>query len=657
MKYRAEIDGLRALAVLPVILFHAGFEWFKGGYVGVDVFFVISGYLITTIIISEMAEDKFSIINFYERRARRILPALFFVMAICVPFAYFLMLPEQLAEFGQSLTSVSLFVSNFQFWLGSGYFASDQINNPLLHTWSLAVEEQFYIFFPLLLLLTWKLGITRLTLILVLIFILSFGIANWAVFFGWHQKISSGAFFLIPTRAWELLTGSLLSIYLIFFGKPFKEWRSQVSSAVGLALLIISIFFFDQTTPFPSVYTLLPVIGTSLLILSGSESYIQKILKSSLFVGVGLISYSAYLWHQPLFAFSHIINSPSSVTFYLFLIGLSLVLAYISWKYIEAPFRNRLIVSRNQIFQFSAIGIVIFISLGLLFSINSGFESRKPSYIKLNEVTHWPSSYNKTEKCLNKYGGDQYCIQSNNEHEPSHLLLGDSHANHFFFGIKTLLNNEKDTNLLMTGAGGCPPLIDIDMGYIYKHGADLKCHKRTSKRYKDLVEREGISDIFLAFDEEGLFDEKIKPTDLRSELDFELNRYEAIKLSIKRTLNEWSKNGSRVWIIEDIPDVEWEIFERCVWEKDSIIVCADRLKLKPQNSIYAKMLDDLEDDGYLVLRTLDSLNSYRFLTDEVENIFFRDATHLTKNGSEKVFKNRSLATSINYNQKRNKPSE
>ena len=148
MKYRAEIDGLRALAVMPVILFHAGFEWFSGGFVGVDVFFVISGYLITTIIISEMAEGKFSIVNFYERRARRILPALFLVMATCLPAAWLLMLPNQLKGFGDSLSAVSLFVSNFQFWLGSGYFAEGQTSNPLLHTWSLAVEEQFYIFSP-----------------------------------------------------------------------------------------------------------------------------------------------------------------------------------------------------------------------------------------------------------------------------------------------------------------------------------------------------------------------------------------------------------------------------------------------------------------------------------------------------------------------------
>jgi peptidoglycan/LPS O-acetylase OafA/YrhL len=182
MKYRAEIDGLRALAVLPVILFHAGFEKFSGGYVGVDVFFVISGYLITTIIISEMAEDNFSILNFYERRARRILPALFFVMLACFPFAWFWLAPDDLKDFGESLFAVSIFSSNILFWLESGYFDTAAELKPLLHTWSLAVEEQFYILFPIFLILTWRFGVKEILILLLLFFLTSskgLGITCW----------------------------------------------------------------------------------------------------------------------------------------------------------------------------------------------------------------------------------------------------------------------------------------------------------------------------------------------------------------------------------------------------------------------------------------------------------------------------------------------
>ena len=198
----------------------------------------------------------------------------------------------------------------------------------------------------------------------------------------------------------------------------------------------------------------------------------------------------------------------------------------------------------------------------------------------------------------------------------------------------------------MTGAGGCPPLIDIDMGFNHKHGIDLKCHLRTSKRYNDLAERDGISDIFLAFDEAGLFDKKIKPIDLRDQLDFEANRYNSVKSAVERTLVEWSKDGARVWIIEDIPDVKWGGFKRCVWLKDSIELCADKIILEHQNNDYAKMLDELEAEGYLVLRTIDSINDQKFYNNEESKLFFRDVTHLTKHGSKKIFENRSLQLDI-----------
>ncbi len=221
MKYRAEIDGLRALAVIPVILFHAGFEWFSGGFVGVDVFFVISGYLITTIIISEMAEGKFSMVNFYERRARRILPALFFVMAACLPFAWLWLTPSDLKDFGQSLIAVSFFSSNMLFWLESGYFDTAAELKPLLHTWSLAVEEQYYILFPIFLMLTWRLGVKWISIILSFVFLLSLGLAVLGTQYATNPQITSGTFFLLPTRGWELLVGVFAAFYLKY--KPIQN--------------------------------------------------------------------------------------------------------------------------------------------------------------------------------------------------------------------------------------------------------------------------------------------------------------------------------------------------------------------------------------------------------------------------------------------------
>ena len=233
MNYRAEIDGLRALAVLPVILFHAGFKWFSGGFVGVDVFFVISGYLITTIIISDLAEGKFSIVNFYERRARRILPALFFVMVVCLPFAILLLAPSDLKDFGQSLVSTATFSSNILFWWERGYFGTALELKPLLHTWSLAVEEQYYIIFPLFLTLSWKFGIRKITIFLMLIFLISLSLAHFTSIYGIFDRIITGSFYLIPTRAWELLLGVFIAIYFYHFKVTSLTRFNQFFSLLG----------------------------------------------------------------------------------------------------------------------------------------------------------------------------------------------------------------------------------------------------------------------------------------------------------------------------------------------------------------------------------------------------------------------------------------
>ena len=293
MKYRAEIDGLRALAVLPVILFHAGFELFSGGFVGVDVFFVISGYLITTILIEDIENKRFSIINFYERRARRILPALFFVMLVCIPFAWMWMLPSQMKDFSQSLFAVSLFASNILFWRESGYFAPAAEEMPLLHTWSLAVEEQYYVLFPIFLILAWRFGKSRVFWMIVVMAAFSLLLSEW----GWRNKPTAN-FYLAPTRAWELFAGSIAA----FIVQKQGVQKNNFLSLIGLAAIIFSIFFYNETTPFPSVYALVPVLGVVLLVLyADQETYVAKLLSTKGIVAIVLVSYSAYLWHQPLF--------------------------------------------------------------------------------------------------------------------------------------------------------------------------------------------------------------------------------------------------------------------------------------------------------------------------------------------------------------------
>ena len=388
MKYRAEIDGLRALAVVPVILFHAGFTLFSGGFVGVDVFFVISGYLITTILIEDIENKRFSIVNFYERRARRILPALFFVMLVCIPFAWMWMLPFQMKDFSQSLVAVSLFASNILFWRESGYFAAAAEEKPLLHTWSLAVEEQYYVLFPIFLILAWRFGKNRVFWVIVVMAAISLLLSEW----GWRNKVTAN-FYLAPTRAWELFAGSIAA----FIVQKYGIQKNNTLAMLGLAAITFSIFFYDETTPFPSVYALVPVLGVVLLVLyADKDTFAAKLLSTKVIVGIGLISYSAYLWHQPLFAFARIRSLEHPSLFLMVALSLiSLLLAYLSWRYIEKPFRSIFAYSGKKIFSYSLLGMCLSIIFGFMGSLKNGFENRfsESDLAFLNQINGENSNY------------------------------------------------------------------------------------------------------------------------------------------------------------------------------------------------------------------------------------------------------------------------
>lgn len=388
MKYRAEIDGLRAFAVIPVILFHAGFKLFSGGFVGVDVFFVISGYLITSILIEDIENNRFSIVSFYERRARRILPALFFLMLVCIPFAWIWMLPYEMKDFSQSLVAVSLFASNILFWRKSGYFTATTEEKPLMHTWSLAVEEQYYVLFPIFLILAWRFGKNRVFWMIVVMAAISFLLSEW----GWRNKATAN-FYLAPTRAWELFAGSIAAFIIQKQGVR----KNNFLAVLGLAAIVFSIFFYDENTPFPSVYALVPVLGAVLLVLyADKETIVAKLLSTKGFVGVGLISYSAYLWHQPLFAFARILSLEQPSLFLMFVLSaLSILLAYFSWRYIEKPFRNISAYSGTHIFSYSFLGIVLFIIFGFMGNLKNGFEHRfsKNDLFFLQQINDENSKY------------------------------------------------------------------------------------------------------------------------------------------------------------------------------------------------------------------------------------------------------------------------
>ena len=500
MNYRSEIDGLRALAVIPVILFHAGFELFSGGFVGVDVFFVISGYLITTILIEDMQNKRFSIINFYERRARRILPALFFVMLICIPFAWMWMLPTQMKNFSQSLVAISFFASNILFWKESGYFDVDAKEKPLLHTWSLAVEEQYYLLFPIFLILVWRFGKNKVFWMIFVMAAVSLMLSEW----GWRNKPDAN-YYLVVTRAWELLAGSIVAFMIHRRG----DKNNNTLALIGLAAIIFSIFTYDKNTPFPSAYSLVPVLGTIMIVLYAKKnSLVADLLSTKVMVNIGLISYSAYLWHFPLISFAKIklLNS-NSVFLMLSLSIVSIIIAFISWKYIEKPFRNRERISRKIIFFFSLVGLLVFSVFGLLGHFSEGFRDRFSALVDgdTGHVLYYKYIDEKYFDCEPKSIASKAllwneflrCKQSK-EGEFDWLLIGDSHAEHLFLG---LADENSNTNIAYYIFGSAPYLGNKDFQNIFKVLADIKDSKKIllTMHYNHKVSKDNVDSFEVGY--------------------------------------------------------------------------------------------------------------------------------------------------------------
>ena len=426
MKYRAEIDGLRAIAVIPVILFHAGFELFSGGFIGVDVFFVISGYLITTILIKDLENNSFNLINFYERRARRILPALYFMILTSVIIGWFILTPYFYRDLFQTITAISLFMSNYLIYLKSGYFAPIGELKPFLHTWSLAVEEQFYVIFPLLLFLFWRFVRIATEWLLIILLISSFLFCLWAL--SHHPNAN---FLLLPSRAWELLAGCLAA----FFIQKKGVLSNNFLATLGLVLIIVSVFVFDSSTPFPGYHTLVPVLGTvAIIIFANDKTLVAQILRVRIIVGLGLISYSLYLWHQPVFSFlKHFLFTKPTYFQNFNAFVLIFLISIFSWYYIERPFRDKKKFSKKNIMIFSIIVLVTTALLGFLGHKNMGFTNR----LSLETQAISKGSFDKNPKPFacnyldEKNKIDDSCLLGDKENtKPTIALIGDSHADH-----------------------------------------------------------------------------------------------------------------------------------------------------------------------------------------------------------------------------------
>jgi peptidoglycan/LPS O-acetylase OafA/YrhL len=441
--YRPDIDGLRAIAVLSVMFFHAGFSWSKGGYAGVDVFFVISGYLITSILLKEHAHGSFSIVKFYERRARRILPTLFCVLFVSSLLALQTLTPAQTWEFARSLVYVGIFGSNILFRQSVGYFDVDAEEKPLLHTWSLGVEEQFYVAFPLILAFLWPHGRRRLFWILALAALISLAMCEHG-----SRRAPAATFYLIPTRAWELLLGALTALAAMdgpLHRRVGRLW-AEVLADLGLIMVLGAMVLLGRATPFPSLYALLPAGGAALAIgFSHEKTLAARLLSLKPLVGIGLISYSAYLWRHPLFAYGRIITldalAPSD---YGWLIVASLALALATWKFVETPFRDRARFSPREIVLLSVSGSLFFIILGAALQVAGGDaasrKAKRPNY-GLHQECDFDDHFEARPVCRTSDA-------------PEIMVWGDSFAMHLVPG---LLASNGNSSIVQATKSACGP--------------------------------------------------------------------------------------------------------------------------------------------------------------------------------------------------------
>jgi peptidoglycan/LPS O-acetylase OafA/YrhL len=443
LHYRPEIDGLRALAVLPILFFHAGFKKFEGGYVGVDIFFVISGYLITTIIMRQLQEGGFSFFEFYERRARRLLPALFFVLLISSGYAWIWLLPNDLRDFSNSVWAVLLFASNFFFWKDSGYFSIVAEFRPLIHTWSLAVEEQYYLIFPILLVVLAHKKRQFVVFALTAIAIASLFFAQWAT-----TNAPSVGFFLLPSRIWEFILGSLTAYYLANHKHPISvasKTRHELASLIGVGCIAYALFFFKKELAYPSLWTLIPTIGTSLLLIFATQgTYCGRVLALEPIRTIGLMSYSVYLWHQPLFAFARLRQVDDlSLGVTWALITLSIVLGYFTQRVIEPVWRTGAFAKSKLFFYLVGLSCLLLI----IFCVATRFVNLETFRFK-----HLPEDYFKKSWIDYKFHGlnGQQCYtdhmipchvaKSANPNSRRVLMVGDSHAGDFGHNFKRYLD-------------------------------------------------------------------------------------------------------------------------------------------------------------------------------------------------------------------------
>jgi peptidoglycan/LPS O-acetylase OafA/YrhL len=630
LAYRPDIDGLRAIAVLAVLFFHTRVPGFGGGFVGVDLFFVISGFLITSILLKDFDEGNYSIARFYERRIRRIFPALFPVIAFTIIVGALLLDPKSYKDFSDSILGTTLFYSNFVFANQSGYFDSPSLQKPLLHTWSLSVEEQFYILFPLLLFFINRKLKSRYALWLILVAVGSMAASIYGV-----SQNQPKTFYLVHARAWELLAGSFLALRVL--PATSSVLLRRLLSVAGFALILYSIIFYDESTSFPGAHAIVPVLGAAIIIYSGMGEDLHaanRLLTFRPLVFVGLISYSLYLWHWPLVAFyEYVLYRPMNMLDSAVIIAASFGMAILSWRYIEQPFRGSSILlrDRKKLFMLSGVMMIVTSMVAVIIYREEGMPYR---YFKMNTTVVVPEI---SEEVVTVIDGVKIGRIGASNVDPSFILWGDSHAGHLVQGLgeKGLeygvsgYTATSPTNIPLIGVNSCV-FNDKVISFIQSH-----------PKIRTVI----LAGIWGAYSNGHRYGEyqKMELKDAMSSAPSQTSK-SVMYDGFMRTVNKLHGLGCKVVIVDDIPEIGYNAPR--LYMVKAVLFREDINKYVPDRSRYKEWNKRYED----IVRALDSLEYVKVVHPEemlfdknghamliAENvILYHDADHLSRYGSHFV---------------------
>lgn len=626
LQYRPDIDGLRAIAVLGVVFYHAGLG-FPGGYVGVDVFFVISGFLITSLLLRDLRNGTFSLLDFWERRARRILPALFVVVLAILGAGWFLLLPLNYEALGKQVIALIALSSNIQFWRESGYFDSAAEEKPLLHTWSLSVEEQFYLLFPLLLALLFKWRKSAwIVPVLAIGALASFGLAVYGSY-----QAPEATFYLLPTRAWELAAGALLA-----YAAPIASQRLRHLAAwLGLAAIILPYFLYFPGIRFPGLTALPPVAGAALLIWSGLRSSETeritppgRLLASRPLVWIGLLSYSLYLWHWPFFAFQKYQNfRHDSWIIQLSLVLLSITLAAFSLYFIERPFRSRKIIrSRNTVFGLSAVAIIVMLIPSLRLQKTHGAKRRMSPEIQRIAAGAIDKSFRNELKT--KDVPDRLVHFGVPNGDPKVFVWGDSHAMSILAAVDAVCRENGVSGKAATHSSTVPVL---DWFKMTKWGLNQESPAFNAAVF-DYIEKnaraKGLSHVILAGCWEGYI---IDPSD-----------QDAFLKALSNTVKKLTDVGCKVILVREVPQFTFDPPKSLVLAMLRKSSAADLATTKSSHQERTrnqqKVFKEIESLGVRFVDPVDSLadTSGVIRPFDAGGVFYWNFNHLNTYGSMRL---------------------